>query len=102
MYQFRWQTPILDGRPRAFHCIDLPFVFDNTDRCAAMTGGGADARALAANVSDAWIAFARTGQPGLPSWPAFTPENGATMFFDNVCELKRDPDRDERQALAAQ
>ena len=47
--------PILDGRPRAFHCAVLPFVFCNTDRCAAMTGGPAEARELSAKAADAWI-----------------------------------------------
>ena len=55
VYWFQWQTPILDGRPMAFHCSELAFVFDNTDRCAAMTGGGPEARALGAKVSEAWI-----------------------------------------------
>ena len=64
LYWFTWQTPILDGRPRAFHCAELPFVFNNADRCAAMTGGTAEARELAGRMSDAWIAFARTGNPG--------------------------------------
>jgi para-nitrobenzyl esterase len=54
LYWFTWQTPVLDGRPRAFHCIELPFVFYNTDRCAAMTGGTAAARELGARVADAW------------------------------------------------
>jgi len=58
MYWFQWQTPVLDGRPRAYHCAELPFVFANTDRCSAMTGGGADARALADKMADAWVAFA--------------------------------------------
>ena len=38
-YQFAWQTPVLDGRPMAFHCSELPFVFDNADLCENMTGG---------------------------------------------------------------
>jgi para-nitrobenzyl esterase len=60
VYTFAWQTSVLDGRPRAFHRSELPFVFDNTDRCAHQTGGTEEARALAARMSDAWIAFART------------------------------------------
>jgi para-nitrobenzyl esterase len=103
VYWFQWQTPILDGRPRAFHCSELPFVFANTDRCAAMTGGGADARALAARMADAWIAFARTGKPGhagLPEWPAFSPARCETMVFDATSAVKNDPDREERAALA--
>src|SRR5689334_24283698 len=50
LYLFTWQTPVLDGRPRAFHCAELAFCFDNIDRCVNMTGGGAEARALAAKV----------------------------------------------------
>ena len=63
LYWFQWQTPVLDGRPRAYHCSELPFVFYNTDRCAVMTGGGADARELGGKIADAWIAFAKTGSP---------------------------------------
>jgi para-nitrobenzyl esterase len=102
LYLFTWQTPVLDGRPRAFHCSELAFVFDNIDRCVNMTGGGPDARTLAAKVSDAWIAFARKGDPnhpGLPKWPAFTADKGATMVFDNKCEVKNDPDGPERRTV---
>lgn len=104
LYWFTWQTPILDGRPRAFHCAELPFVFDNADRCAAMTGGSAEARQLADRMSEAWIAFARAGNPshaGLPPWPAFTPERGEVMVFDRSCALQQDPDRLPRSAIPA-
>jgi para-nitrobenzyl esterase len=102
LYWFTWQTPILDGRPRAFHCAELPFVFDNTDRCETMTGGGADARALGAKISDAWIHFARSGNPnhpGLPHWPSFDPQNFPTMIFDNECALRNNPDGAEREVI---
>jgi para-nitrobenzyl esterase len=102
LYWFCWKTPVLDGRPGAFHCAELSFVFDNTDRCAPMTGGGPGPRALAAKVSEAWINLARRGDPnhpGLPEWPAFNSSDKATMIFDNQSEAKNDPDRDERQAL---
>jgi para-nitrobenzyl esterase len=102
LYWFGWKTPVLDGRPRAFHCAELAFVFYNTDLCAQSTGGGPEARELAGRVSDAWIQFARTGNPnhpGLPKWPPFTAANGETMIFDTKCEVKNDPDRQERQVL---
>jgi para-nitrobenzyl esterase len=104
LYWFHWQTPILDGRPRAYHCAELPFVFANSDRCAAMTGGGPDARALANTMSDTWLAFARRGDPnhpGLPTWPAFSASTGQTMVFDNTCKLENDPDKEERAVLQA-
>jgi para-nitrobenzyl esterase len=102
-YWFTWQTPVLDGRPGAFHCSELAFVFDNTDRCAPMTGGGPGPRALAAQVSDAWLHFARTGDPnhsGLPHWPAFTAAQCPTMIFDTECVMKNNPDGAERKALS--
>jgi len=104
MYLFSWQTPLLDGRPRAFHCSEIPFVFYNTDVSAFATGGGAEARLLAAKVSDAWINFARKGDPnhsGLPKWPAYNAEQGPVMIFDKTCEVKNDPDRELRKVVAA-
>ena len=103
LYWFTWQTPILDGRPRAFHCAEIAFAFDNVERCENMTGGGADAQALAAKVSDAWIAFARTGDPshpGIPKWTPFSPETVPTMIFDNKTELKNNPDGGEQKSIA--
>ena len=103
LYWFTWQTPVLNGRPRAFHCAELPFVFDNTDRCETMTGGGADARALGALMSDAWIQFARTGNPnhpGMPHWEKFDPEKMPTMIFDNKSECVNGPDAREQKSIA--
>ena len=95
-YQFAWQTPLLNGRPMAFHCSEIAFAFDNTDRCENMTGGGQAARDLAEKVSEAWIHFARTGDPnhaGLPHWPALTAATNATMIFDNRCEVRNNFDQ---------
>ena len=102
LYLFAWQTPVLDGRPRAFHCSEIPFVFDNTDVSAFATGGGPEAKVLAARVSDAWIAFARTGNPnhpGLPAWPPFNPSTGPLMVFDTTCRVASDPDRQLRRLV---
>ena len=101
-YLFTWQTPVLDGRPKAFHCAELAFCFDNVDRCLNMTGGSAEARLLAARTSAAWIAFARAGNPnhsGLPKWPVYTAEKGEVMILDNKCEVRNDPDRTERRLI---
>jgi len=90
-YQFAWQTPVLDGRRMTFHNTELPFAFDNTDSCEHMTGGGPAARALAARVSQAWINFARSGNPnhtGLPQWKRFDTAAINTMVFDDHCEAK--------------
>ncbi len=104
LYWFTWQTPVFDGRPRAFHCAELPFVFCNTDRCDTMTGGGADARELSAKMADAWIQFARTGNPnhsGLPRWLPFARESVPTMMFDDSPHVVLNPDAGEQASIAS-
>jgi para-nitrobenzyl esterase len=101
LYMFQWKTPVLDGRPRAFHCSEIPFVFYNTDRAENMTGGGADALALSKQVSKAWINFARTGNPngkGITNWPPFTAK-GETMMIDDQWSVALDPDGEFRKIL---
>lgn len=102
LYWFTWQTAVLDGRPRAFHCAEIPFVFDNTDRCDSMTGGGPRARALAGTVADAWIAFARSGNPnhaGMQEWHPYSASTAPTMVFDDNVAEALDPDRDEQASV---
>ncbi len=102
-YQFRWQTPVLDGRPMAFHCSEIAFAFHNSDVARTMTGGGDDARALAQKVGGAWVAFAKTGNPshpGLPNWESVQSDRVPLMRFNNECELKINPDDDELRITA--
>jgi len=97
MYLFTWQSPVFDGKYKALHCMELPFVFDNIERARQMTGGGQEAHLLADKMSSAWINFAKTGNPnhdGLPQWPQYNPKNTSTMFFDNSCEVKPQHDKE--------
>lgn len=93
MYIFGWQSPILDGALRATHCMEIPFVFNNADVHASMTGGTPEAMDLADRMSTAWINFARTGNPGA-DWPAYTVEDGATMWWDTTNQIKYNHDRE--------
>lgn len=97
MYMFTWESPVLDGMLRSTHCMEIPFVFNNAKIHASMTGGGAEAEALAGRMSDAWLAFARTGNPNvasLPAWPQYDSRKRATMFFDNECSVRNGHDRE--------
>ncbi len=97
MYLFTWQSPVLDGKYKAFHCMELPFVFDNIERCKRMTGGGREAHILADKMSQAWINFARYGDPnhaGLPTWEPYTAEGGTTLFFDNHIHIQHHHDKE--------
>ena len=100
MYRFDWLTPAWEGRFRAAHAFEIPFVFGNAQLNDEITGGGGpDAVALAAKMRDAWIAFARTGDPShseLPAWPAYDTKTRATMLFNDVCTVKNDPGGAER------
>lgn len=91
VYLFEWQSPVNDGSLGAAHGMELPFMFNNIALARTLTGGGKDAYALADKISSAWINFVKTGNPNckiLPKWEPYTPRNGATMVFDNTCEVK--------------
>lgn len=85
MYMFGYQSPVFDGAFHAAHCSEIPFVFNNVMLSASMTGGKPEAVKLGDAMSQAWINFARTGNPNndkLPQWDAYTTKNGALMYFD--------------------
>lgn len=104
MYMFAWESPVLDGMFRSTHCMEIPFVFNNVVRHASMTGGGAEAQALGEKMSNAWLNFARTGNPnaeGLPTWEPYTIEKGATMYFNNTSEIKNNHDKELLEIVRA-
>jgi para-nitrobenzyl esterase len=103
LYYFRWETPLDGGRLKSPHTIEIPFVFDNV-KTSRMTMDAPTAPALADKVSDAWLAFARTGNPNtgkLPLWPAFDAKRRATLVIDDVSAVVDDPLREQRVALFA-
>ena len=102
MYRLDWETPVEGGRLKSPHALDIAFVFDNVARSVSYTGTGPDQQRMADLMSDAWIAFAKTGNPNtpaLPQWPQYTMGNRATMIFDTDPEVSVDPDQAERELL---
>ncbi|WP_279350442.1 carboxylesterase/lipase family protein [Erythrobacter litoralis] len=102
MYRLDWETPVEGGRLKSPHALDIAFVFDNVARSTSYTGTGPEQQRLADLMSEAWIAFAKTGNPNtnaLPQWPRYTKANRATMIFDTDPEVVVDPDSAERELL---
>ncbi|MBU0557150.1 MAG: carboxylesterase/lipase family protein [Alphaproteobacteria bacterium] len=101
MYRVDWQTPVFDGLMKAPHGLEVPLIFRNVREASGINGGGQDAFDLSERISAAWVAFARNGSPSTPAldWPAYEPEQRATMLFDRECRVASDPDGDVRRLL---
>ena len=95
-YLFTWNSPVNDGSLGACHGMELPFMYNNIEMARPLTGGGRDAYELEDKISSAWINFVKTGNPNapkLPEWASYTTEKGATMIFDNKCEVVYNHDK---------
>ncbi len=77
----------------AMHGLDLPLVFGNFDAWSWALGR-TPPQPLSNDIQDAWIAFARTGNPNhdnLPTWPVYDKENRSTMQFGDTYQVISDP-----------
>ncbi len=102
-YLVCWEAALLNGALGACHGIDVPFVFGSIGRKGAQkfAGSGPEAERLSARMMDAWIAFARSGDPNvddLPDWAPYDSRRRATMIFDRECALDDAPLDAERAA----
>ncbi len=98
-YQLDWATPRDGGRFGAPHASDIQFVFDNLAKPGA-SAIGPTAQPMADQMSEAFLAFARTGDPNgraLPAWAPYTLPRRATMVFNTPSKLAHDPRGGERR-----
>ena len=100
-YLFTWESPFLNGMFGSCHGLEIPFVFGTVQDAGVQvfTGGGPQAEALSAQMQDAWVAFARDGDPScdsVGSWPAFDPVHRPTMVLAPGGGIEDDPRRSER------
>jgi para-nitrobenzyl esterase len=101
-YQLNWGSPV---RPelKACHGLDVPFLLDNVAISHNMTGTGPDAYWMAEQISEAYIAFAKTGNPNnpkIPHWPPYDLTHRATMEFDKVSKVVDDPRAEPRKMFS--
>ncbi|MFW9867096.1 MAG: carboxylesterase/lipase family protein [Candidatus Thorarchaeota archaeon] len=81
----------------SFHTLEIPFVFGNLDTKDIATGYieiNKNTEKLSKNIMDAWVAFARTGDPnheGLPEWPRYDIEKRATMILGTEPKVEYAP-----------
>lgn len=98
-YAYQLDYPAAGDRLRAAHASDIQLVFDNLAKPGA-TASGPAAQRVADAMSEAFLAFARTGRPdgrGLPRWTPYTPPQRRTMIFDVHPRLAEDPRGAERR-----
>jgi para-nitrobenzyl esterase len=104
-YLFTYASPALGGKLGSCHGLEVPFVFGGLaeKKRFIFPERNAGTGALSDNMMDAWIAFARTGNPshaGMPDWPPFDPVERRTMIFDLETKVGEDPFGTERKAWA--
>ena len=100
-YNVCWPSPLDGGKWRAPHTIDIPLVFDNAAQ-SRYTKDAPGVQAAADAMSEALLAFARTGSPATPArpWPRFELEQRPTMLFDATTRVEDDPRGAERKLFA--
>jgi para-nitrobenzyl esterase len=101
LYQFDWESPARGGTLGACHGLEVPFVFGTVGTTGndRFTGVGPEADQLAQHMMDAWLAFAKRGEPshpGIGSWPAYSTTDRQTMIFGRRCGAARAPFEEER------
>jgi len=105
MYLFTWASPSFEGALGSCHALELPFMFGNmTGPLANLAGDGPEARALSDKMMDAWLAFARTGDPNppsLPPWPRYEASKRGTMLLGAECKPESAPQEDARRFWAS-
>jgi len=103
MYLFTWKSPMEGGKYGAMHALELPFVFGllgNKD-IGIFPGRNAETQKLSEQMMDAWIAFARTGNPNhenIPELSAYDKGKRATILFNKEVTVEEDPYGNEREA----
>jgi len=96
-YLFAWKSPAAGGKLGACHVLEIGFVFGNYN--PSLNGSGPEADRLSANMQDAWVTFARTGNPGCKSlgeWPRYG-DGRSTMIFDRNSRLEKAVYEQERE-----
>lgn len=85
-YRFDWKPPRAPNRLGACHSMELPFVFGSVREFLPrrFLGAGRQALKLSDRLQDAWLAFAKSGDPRTeedPLWPRYTAQSEEARVF---------------------
>jgi para-nitrobenzyl esterase len=95
-YIFIWNSPAMGGVLKACHALEIGFVFGKYD--AMFCGTGPEADKLSECMQDAWLAFAKSGNPSskcIGDWPEYGSER-ITMVFGKDSHVEAAPFEAER------
>ena len=96
-YLFTWKSSAMGGLLGSCHALELGFVFGTYNRpgMQQFCGAGPKADQLATEMRDAWLSFAKSGDPG---WAPYTNSRRTTMLFGEKTEPVDAPRDEERRA----
>jgi para-nitrobenzyl esterase len=102
MYLFKWETPFENGRYGSMHALEIGFVFGYfwDDYLFTFSKKTDETEVLSEKMMDAWISFAKTGNPNHPNIPKWSPydiDRRSTIIFDRNIEIWNDPLHMERE-----
>ncbi|MGA9722422.1 MAG: carboxylesterase/lipase family protein [Candidatus Binatus sp.] len=105
-YLFTWPSPAMGGVLGSCHALELGFVFgtNHMPGMSGFAGTGPAAEKLATQMQDAWLAFARSGDPSNETtgeWKAYDESRRPTMVFGAGTKLENAPRDEERRAWEA-
>jgi para-nitrobenzyl esterase len=96
-YIFTWKSPALNGALGACHALEIGFVFGTYED--SFCGAGEEVETLSAKMQDAWLRFARMGNPSCASlgdWPPYC-DKRKTMLLGPECHVVEAPYDEERR-----
>ena len=98
-FMYYWTYPSAIKHMGACHAVELAYVFNNLNE-TIYTGNNIN-RKLAKQTQDAWVNFARTGNPSTKelSWPLYTTHDRKTMELGNESKVVSKPMNEQRILL---
>ena len=103
-YRFDWASPMLGGALGSCHALELGFMFGTMrlKGAAPFFGAGPEAEAVSDAMMDAWIVFAKSGDPSNDTGGAWSRYDGGKMIFgDGAPHMAGAPNEARRSAWNA-